>query len=408
MSSLYRYICILRSQLNFANLYVLLLTYNTYLHLIGQDGTFITRIIFVLNIFVSFYCIFKIQKKHVRNPYINGLKKILILFSFYGFILILVSDIHISSLTGYVKVKSYWYLMELYVSILPIFPFYYLSKKNYFRKETLIFWLCVFLLLIPIIFIQSASLIGNDVTNIFSTNRTSNVGYAFVALLPAVALFNNKLIFQYFIFIYCLAFSLICMKRGPIIICILCLIVFIVYKFKNVPFRKKISIVAFLSILFYISMFFIMELAGNNAYFMTRIEDTIDGGSSGRDSIYSALIDYYLLKANVLQQFFGLGAYGSLKVSHNFAHNDWLEILIGQGLIGLIFYVNYWFCFYKIIKRNKKNQEVYLALSLFFVIYFLKTLFSMSINDIPVFSSLFFGYYLAYSDTKGNDIIYSR
>lgn len=401
-------IYIVKDQLNFANFYVLLLVFNAYSHLIGEDGIFITQIISIINILVSFYCIIKLNNSRYRNSYIKLLKRLLILFSVYGIWLIITNDVQITSVSGYIKVKSYWYLMEIYSSILPIFSIYYFSIKNYFRKETLVVWLFIFMLLIPIIFIKSAESIGNDITSIFTTNRTSNIGYAFVAIIPAISLFNNKLIYQFLIFAYCMAFTLICMKRGPIIICLLCLIVFVYYKIKNVSLDKRIIIFVFLSILLYVSISFIMELVGNNAYFMSRIEDTIEGGTSGRDSIYSILIDYYFHKANIFQQLFGLGAYGTLKISHNLAHNDWLEILIGQGLFGVLLYTNYWLCFYKKIKRNRINQEVYLAMTLFFIIYSLKTLFSMSINDIYVFSSLFFSYYLAQSDIQYLDRSYLK
>ena len=403
------FINFVKDQINFANFYVLLLVFNAYLHLIGEDGIFITQIISIINIFVSFYCLLKLHNnKSFENSYIKALKRLLILFSIYGFWLILTNDVQIASVSRYIKVKSYWYLMEIYSSILPIFSIYYFSIKNYFRKETLVLWLFLFMLLIPIIFIKSAAAIGNDLTSIFTANRTSNIGYAFVAILPAISLFNKKMIFQFLIFTYCMAFSLICMKRGPILICLLGLITFIFYKFKNVQLQKKIYITVCLILFLCVGMYFFMDLADNNVYFLSRIQDTLDGGSSGRDTLYSSILDYYLHKANLFQKIFGLGAYGSLSIGSGLAHNDWLEILIGQGLLGVCIYAIYWINFYKRIKRNLANQEIFLSMTLFFIIYFLKTLFSMSYNDIFIFSSLFFGYYLAQSNKQCYNKPYSK
>lgn len=391
---------IIINQFNFANLYVLLLTYNTYLHLIGGDGVFVTQFISVLNVFVSVYCLIKIQNHCLGNIYINNLKRILILFSVYGIFLILTGDVHITSLSGYVTVKPYWYLMEIYGSILPIFSIYYFAIRNYFRKETLILWLFVFMLLIPITFVKSADAIGNDITSIFTANRTSNIGYAVVAILPAISLFNRRLILQFVVFAYCLVFSLICMKRGPILICITCLLVYLIYIFGKVNNKKKILIIISGSLLSYLALSFFMNMAGNNAYFLSRIEDTLDGGSSGRDALYSSIFDYYINKSNIFQKLLGMGAYGSLKIGNNLAHNDWLEILIGQGVLGVLLYARYWFSLYVKVKRNIAYQEIFLSMVMFFIIYFLKTIFSMSYSYISIFSSLFFGYYLALSDQK--------
>lgn len=409
MISVGRFVYLTKSQMNFANLYVLLLTYNTYMHLVNQDGVFTTQIISVFNIIVSFYCLIKLQKSRSKNSVIEGLKKIFLLFTFYGLFLILTSNVQITSIAGYVKVKSYWYLMEIYGAILPIFTIYYFTIKGYLRKEMLVIWLCVFVLLIPKAFIDSSSLIGNDVTNFFSANRTSNVGYSFVAILPALSLFNKNILFQFMILGYCLLFSLICMKRGPILICLLCLFVFILIKLKYVSYSRKLIIIICLILLMYFSIVFFVDFAGSNSYFLSRIEDTLAGESSGRDTLYSKFINYFLYEANPLQQLLGLGAYGTLNVGDNFAHNDWLELLIGQGLLGVSLYANYWLKFYKIIKKNIADQEVFLALTTFFIIYLLKTFFSMSYNDISIFSSLFFAYYLAQSDLRRiNDIYFNK
>lgn len=394
----------LRSLLNFANLYVLLMTYYTYLHVVSEDGTSISQMILFLNVLVGLYCLIN-NCKRSSNLYIKGLNRFFLLLSVYGFLLIMFSDVEITSIRGGKKVNSYWYLMELFTSILPIFSIYYFTIKGYLKKEMLILWLVVFILLAPKIFIDSASLIGNNVTDMFSINRTSNVGYVFVAILPAIALFNKNIIFQLLLFGYCIAGSFICMKRGPILICVLCLLIYFIYKYKNVSIIKKLFLVGGLIMLAYIVMSFFTDMADNNAYFLSRIEETKIGESSGRDDLFSEFIGFYIFEANLFEQLFGLGAYGTLKVSYNLAHNDWLEILIGQGLLGVFFYFSYWKSFYKTIKMNKNNQEVFFALSFFFCIYFMKTFFSMSYNDMSIFSTLFFGYYLAKSERHNSSNI---
>ncbi len=45
-----------------------------------------------------------------------------------------------------------------------------------------------------------------------------------------------------------------------------------------------------------------------NLYFLERIQDTLDGDTSGRDSLYDDFWEYFLYGATPLQQLLGGGA----------------------------------------------------------------------------------------------------
>ena len=151
-----------------------------------------------------------------------------------------------------------------------------------------------------------------------------------------------------------------------------------------------------LSVALFVAGFYLVSwYMENNAYFMSRIDDTISGNSSGRDTIYKGLLDYFTTKTNAFQIIFGLGADGTFKAIGQAAHNDWIEILIDCGVIGFFLYVSYWWKSVTTLRMSKKvNESLYLCLLLFFVTQFLKTFFSMSINDIPLSSTMAIGYCL--------------
>jgi len=58
----------------------------------------------------------------------------------------------------------------------------------------------------------------------------------------------------------------------------------------------------------------------------------------------------------------------------------------------LLIYLYYWITFYKTWRRSKFDNQIYLAVGLILMIFFLKTFFSMSYNDMTVYVTLCLGY----------------
>ena len=110
-------------------------------------------------------------------------------------------------------------------------------------------------------------------------------------------------------------------------------------------------------------------------YFQKRIENTLDGNSSGRDVLYNSLANYFWNETTSMQFVFGSGANATLQVVGDYAHNDWLEIAVNQGVLGLLVYVFYWMLFCKTIMSSSLSPYAKLALQILFMIYFLKSLF---------------------------------
>ena len=97
---------------------------------------------------------------------------------------------------------------------------------------------------------------------------------------------------------------------------------------------------------------------------------------------------------------FGNGAYGTIQLYFNYAHNDWLEIAIDNGLIVLILYAAFWISLIAMLFKGKRGTTTTLMLGMFIIIYFIRTMISMSYNSISLYAACALGYALAYYEMK--------
>src|SRR5690606_38949449 len=76
----------------------------------------------------------------------------------------------------------------------------------------------------------------------------------------------------------------------------------------------------------------------SNSFITDRLSER---GGSGRDMIYSNIINGWFGSENILNFLFGYGFNSSIYFSGsgNLAHNDWLELIINYGFIGFFIYL---------------------------------------------------------------------
>lgn len=125
----------------------------------------------------------------------------------------------------------------------------------------------------------------------------------------------------------------------------------------------------------------------NSAYF----NQTLEGNSSGRDSIYSILWYEFLENGSLFYCLFGFGADATISIAGNFAHNDWLELLINNGLLGIVLYVGYWWRFAS-LKNKIEEENTRCAAVAFCITFFMLSLYSMSYGAMDIFVTMGFGY----------------
>lgn len=286
------------------------------------------------------------------------------------------------------------YLNKHFMSIAPIFVYYYFSEKKIIDKKWFIYATPFFFFSVyeQHIVEQATSVLRYDYD---IGGFQDNSGYFFLAVLPIASFFREKKWIQYFIIIFLTIMIVNSMKRGPII-CALIVDFILLY---DTFIDRKNKLRNFLLILsLFVGVYLVIEdFYIQNEYFASRIEDTIEGNTSNRDVIYSKIWNCFINQQNILSYVFGNGAYSCARYVGIHAHNDWLEILLSLGVLGFVLYVNYWIALYKLIVKSVSiiDRYIWIALLTIVICNFLKTLFSMSIDDMMLYSSAMFGFCLS-------------
>ena len=134
-----------------------------------------------------------------------------------------------------------------------------------------------------------------------------------------------------------------------------------------------------------------------------RLESTLEGNSSGRDKIYSAILYAWYESDSIWNYLFGLGYRSTLTITNMSAHNDWLELLSSFGLCGIFVYILFFVGLFKIaLNRNYTFEQRYIIFM--FAIYLgLKSLIPMGfMAAFPTGIGLIFVGYILGKGRKSN------
>lgn len=389
---------------NPCNIYITLLTfYSMQGTIIPTGGSTISQVILLITMLMGLYYTIKVFFLPRKPVYFSGLNLFFLVLVIYGVILLLSSHNYVVQAKTYDnEVPNYYYLKNLFLSFPNIYTFYYFSRKKYLTEDLLKKWILVFFCVAIFRFfdyrltaIHMALLSGNDAEEV-----TNNMGYVFVALIPAVAVFKRSPRIQLALLIICLGFIIIGMKRGAILVGVVSLLYYLYFNYR---FNKTISrtkVILFSLLIIIAGLYITQYMMTTSEYFNYRIESTRSGSTSGRNALYAHFWNHFKHEQNLFRFLLGNGANATLGIGENYAHNDWLEIAINQGLLGLIIYGFYWVCFIKTIASIKYNKTAKLVLTLSFMAFFLKTMFSMSYTTYSIIPCTLLGYYLAHSKDR--------
>ncbi len=360
------------------------------------EGGIISLALLGVNLLISASCTLKVMQRRNGPIYFRGLNMLMLLFTIYGFILVLMGPSTLYYPISGKSMPSYNYIKSIYLSMLPIYPFYYYTKRGYLTAEHLRMWGVIFLASVTLSYIsmQRDALEALLEKGSHADEITNNSGYLFLSCLPLLVLYRKKPLIQFTALAFVMAFIVMGMKRGAIVIGLVCAAYFMWQAIRNSTGKTRFMfIILSVGICAGAVLFFIHQMSTSD-YMMKRIEDTLSGNSSGRDNLYTFFWNYFTENADFTHYLLGRGANGTLEIYYNYAHNDWLEIAVNQGLLGIIIYAFYWFCFYKTWK-HAKNIDSKTILVLTALIFFAKTLFSMSYADMSYVSTSVLGYALA-------------
>ncbi len=359
-----------------------------------SEGGRLTRLLLFTILIISFYCFVRVS--FLRKPsYFKGLTALFALFTLYGIFRFFDTPIVINA-SVYQPLN---FLKNAFVSLLPLYAYYYFSIKGQITDKWFLIWTFIFLAVVIYCFYGAgAKYWGVSIKDSLGQEFTNNTGYLFVGLFP-LAVFQKKPILRYGLFAILLVFVFMSMKRGALICSGAMLLYAFWYYSHNSSKRRKILIVCG-GLLALVGMFYLARFFVNNSeYFVQRISDTMAGESSHRDVLFSKIWEEFKI-SSFWAILFGHGADSTIRLCGQLAHNDWLEILFNHGIFGIIIYIIYWKCFIRSSRMGKMIQPVYLAMIMVLINTFLKSLFSMSINDIPFYESCILGYCLALVQEK--------
>lgn len=358
-------------------------------------GGILSRGILAVIVVLSVYFTVIVNKKYrfsrkKRFPEVfKGLNAFLIMYLVYSLALIISGQTIINRASGAVVPNSY-HLIKVFVSLMPIYAFYYFTRRGMLDEKRLRRWVPVFFVVATLCYITEHR---NALAEFNAEEIQNNAGYTILMLLPTVTLFRNKPVLQYLGIAFCLVLVVLGMKRGAIGISLIC-VVWLLWQNLRTSGKRTKWIVLILSLLLILAGYLVFaNMMAESAYFQYRIAATLEGNSSGRDRYFEFFIDSFLHKTNLLQFLFGRGANATLKIFENYAHNDWLELATNQGLLGIIIYAFYYITFFRCWKRTKATP-VYEGMGVIFIMFFLMTLFSMSYAEMMIYDSSILGYSL--------------
>ena len=263
-------------------------------------------------------------------------------------------------------------LKNLTVVMLTFFPFAILSKRGYISVKRLKKFLFLLLGAAIIAFFVKR----NDIQNLYDLEITNNTAYYFVVVLPFIGCyFNKKFSFVFFAIIF--VFLMLCGKRGAILCAVISTIVFAIQYLavnKRIKFSRIVSILILILIIIYISN----TIFETSELLQRKFEATREGDSSARDFYYSALWKIFQ-ESPLITQLFGHGMSQTVALVGGYAHNDWLELLTNNGILGVIMYAIIFITSSLIYLRSRSmwdNAMSYIYLSSL-LCFFARSIFSM-------------------------------
>lgn len=289
-------------------------------------------------------------------------------------------------------------LKNICISMFPIFCYYGFARKGYLTES----WFkygslaLLFLSIFSFFWEQSYRLSLAVAEGSSREEFTNNTGYLFAAIIPLLALATTaKTWYKYVLLIVNLLFVLFSMKRGAILVSTIATIIFVGSELRRAKGSKKASRFIFAVAAVVVLYFGVTYLLQNSEYFNHRVQQTVEGDSSNRDVMYADMMHYFANESSLSRLLFGNGIDGTGLIFGNGAHNDWIELAIDMGVLGLIVYLVYWFCCYFTWRSSRGLGPVCTALGIIFLSEFLKSFFSFSINDMPIQEMPALGYCLA-------------
>lgn len=336
--------------------------------LLYSNGLVANLLMFFSIIFSSYYC-FTVNLNS-NNKFLRILTIFVGLYIVYYF---MGSNQVIYSVKGDPITKTYTLKVVLF-AMMSFFPFYYISNKygySIHNKKILLFYSIVFVIAL------AKFIIKKNEHELMGSESGNNASYTLVACLPVAAIFMRKVVFSYIIIGILLLIIIIGMKRGAILVGMMAILIYIYRSLKIGGMIKRNKIINYVVVLLVASVLSIISYKSiiSNEALINRFSEISEGGS-GRDMIYTALLNKWINPDDATNFLFGYGVNATVRFTGFFAHNDWIEVAITFGLLGVFIYMMMIYMLYK----YSKTIEDYIGktiIMMVMVMWLMSTLFSM-------------------------------
>lgn len=349
------------------------------------------QLILVVVVFISFYAFFEVGVHYKTCPFLKWLNVMLLALTIYGLIPI-IGGWTLVGRWQQEAFRSYVYLQNIYTSILPIYAFYYFTLKRQISERNTTYLFYIFLAFSILAYYQRYFSFSEQSG---MEEITNNMGYFFVPLIPMLQLIRLRDWLKYLFLIIIFIYIMMAMKRGAILTGIVMSILFLYYHFKGISIKKASYVLILSIIVIFIAFKYTSNLYDNSSYFKIRVEETRSGNTSNREDIFRRYFEYFVNKTTPTEFIIGNGANATIALLGEYAHNDWLEFAINQGIIGVTMYLVYWILLFLEWKNYRGPTYNKQTLGSIIVAYFMISLFSMSIENMPIAATLCIGYCLA-------------
>lgn len=374
---------------NQCNLFIGL--YCFYMFIKAKEASAVSGMLLLAIVSISLLYFIYIQVKISQPKLLKCLSFLFIYFLVYGLIYIM-TDRQIRDYSG-LLMRNSDYIKNIAASILPIYPFYYFARRGTLNTKMLTYWVPIFFVLAIYQFLQfyDTLLQRAVVAGSRAVEFTNNEGYLFVSMLPLLFIKSRHKILQLALIGGCAVFIVAAVKRGGILIGGIAIAYYLYETIFKSRDKGKWKWIFLILCALLVSGYYISDFIASSDYFSYRLKNTMEGNMSGRDEIYGTIWAIFR-KYDSSQMIFGDGANSSVYYTGMMAHNDWLEILINQGILGIAIYAYYFKVMYTTWRKNRKNTIIGLALGGLFITMFLKTMFSMGYTSYSLFTCIVYGY----------------
>lgn len=362
------------------------------------SGSIISQGVLALIMLISLYYCFKVNITYKLPIFMRVLNVFLVVLSVYGMLFMLSpTQVYFENIISTPATK-HEYLKTIYMSLLPIYVMYHYGRRgvlttSYICRFTIL-WL--FIVIVQFIRLQNDAMAAASEMGITEDIEiVNNIAYDFLHLFPLIFLWRAKPFVQYLLTAVIFAFILVGMKRGVIVIGAVCLMWFLYSIWRTSKGRQRYAVAFLTIVLLSLGIGYISDLYSTSPLFQQRIEQTLEGSTSNRDTIYGSLWQYFKDDLSLTHFLLGNGAFFTVTVAGNFAHNDWLELLINQGLLGVAIYIAYFISLVYTLYRLRHNKQLYAIMAMIVFIMFASSLFSMSYSSLGLPIAMGLGYCLS-------------